>query len=382
MVCTKMVAERKLLATRGTDCPTASLSQDILKVAALTQGGYLPSDRFRIRQNIPYLRKYGIEIDEFSPFLPQYTRLPGRLGDIRERYMLPYALVKLMLSCVGRVPGAIASHRTDLTWIGRTFITGFEGLVRFVRGPRVLDVDDAIWLTTPFGQRAAARFAMKMDAVIASNSFIADWYSQYCKSVYVVPGGIDTNRFKPADNGPKADADDFLIGWTGTSVNFHELYEIESVLASFLHDHPNTRLRIISNAPPRFTRIPSDRFEFRRWTADTEGSDLNDLDMGIMPLRETEWAKGKNSNKMLCYMASGLPVVVSPVGTNAEILRMGNIGFGPVSGDDWYVCLSSLLNDRSACIEMGAAGRTVVEREFSNAVISTKLARVFREMAR
>ena len=380
MVCAKMVAECKHLATHGIDHTTASLSQQ-LKVVALTQGGHLPSDRFRIQQNIPHLRKYGVEVDEFPPFLPQYARLPGRLGDIRERYMLPYTLVKLILACVGRVPGAIASQRADLAWIGRTFVTGFEGLVRFVSSPRVLDVDDAIWLATPFGQRAAVRFAMKMDVVIASNSFIADWYSRYCKNVYIVPGGIDTGRFKPADNGSKADAEDFLIGWTGTSVNFHELYEIESALTNFLYDHPNARLRIIANTSPRFSKIPNGQFEFRRWTADTEGSDLSDLDVGIMPLRETEWTKGKNSNKMLCYMASGLPVVVSPVGTNNEILRLGNIGLAPGSLDDWYDCLKKLFNDRKAGFDMGARGRAIVEQGFSINVISRQLADIFHDIA-
>lgn len=353
----------------------------ILRVTAFIQGGDLPSDRFRIIQNVPHLAKQGIRVTAYSPFLRLYARLPGRLGKIRERYLLPVTLVKTVLTIGGRISGTLASYRADLAWIGRSFVPGLENLVQFVKGPRVLDVDDAIWMTTPFGRGAAARFARKMDAVIANNSFVADWYSQYCKNVYVVPDGIDTERFKPADKALKSDTDNFVVGWTGTSVNFGELYNIEPALVRFLKDHPKARLRVISNEPPKFDDIPPAQLEFKQWTAEAEGTNLSDLDVGIMPMRETEWTKGKNSNKMLCYMASGLPVVVSPVGTNKEILALDDIGLAPDSLDSWYDCLTEILDNGTLRTDMGERGREIVERQFSIEIVSAQLAKIFREIA-
>ena len=377
---TKMVTERKQIVLNTTAHTYESISSGLLEVVALLQNGLTPSDRFRMRQNIPYLAELGVRVKGFTPFISPYSRLPGRLRYVRERYLFPISLMKAMLVVVGRIPGTIASYKADLTWIGRSYVPGLEGLVQLVRGPRVLDVDDAIWMTTPLGQGAAAKFAKKMDAVIANNDFVADWYSQYCRNVYVVPDGIDTNRFKRSDKKLQRDSDEFTIGWTGTASNYHELYRVELILARFLCNHPKTRLRVISNAFPKFKKIPSDQFEFRQWSAEAEGRNLNDLDVGIMPMCETEWTKGKNSNKMLCYMASGLPVVVSPVGTNKEILAMGDIGLAPDSMDGWYDCLVTLFNNRGIGAAMGMRGRAIVERTFSVTVVSAQLARIFHKI--
>lgn len=292
--------------------------------------------------------------------------------------MFPVALAKTLLVAAGRTPGTLASYRADLAWIGRTYIPGLEGLVRLVKGPRVLDVDDAIWMTTPLGRNAAAKFARQMDAVIAGNHYVADWYSQYCKNVQVVPDGIDTERFRPSAKDINSQAGDFVIGWTGTSVNFHELYRIEPALAKFLEDHADAKLCIISNAPPDFKQIPSAQLIYKRWSATREATDLNSFDVGIMPLQETEWTRGKNSNKMLCYMASGLPVVVSPIETNREIVQMGEIGLAANTNDDWYDCLKELYGSAKSRVQMGNAGRQVIEKHFSIDVVCKELARIFR----
>ena len=352
-----------------------------LEVVALTQKGPSPSARFRINQNIPHLAELGIWVRGYAPFLSTYSRLPGRLGKVRERYLFPVAIGKALLVAAGRVPGTIASYKADLTWINRSYVPGLEQMVRFVKGPRVLDVDDSVWLSTIFGQGAAAKFARQMDAVIAGNSYVADWYSQYCKNVHVVPDGIDTERFRPAAKPKESKTDGFVVGWTGTSVNFHELYRIEPALARFLKDHADAKLCIISNERPKFKQIPPAQLIYKRWAAATEATDLNDFDVGIMPLQETEWTRGKNSNKMLCYMASGLPVVVSLVGTNREILQMGEIGLAADAIDDWYGCLNLLFCDRNARLEMGNRGRQIIERNFSIRMVCGQLAKIFRTLA-
>jgi len=358
----------------------ATLKTD-LRVVALTAGHEDPASRFRIRQNIPHLGRLGIKVREFTPFVTQYPELPGRLGRIRRRYLLPLAVTQTALNVIARIPGTMASYKADVTWISRSYIPAMEQAIRLVKKPRVLDVDDAIWLTTPFGARTAARFARQMNAIVVANHYLADWYSNYCDRVFVISGGIDIARFRPRPDGMQSQDSKFVIGWTGTSGNFRELYKIEVALARFLVDHPDARLCIVSNTQPEFKIVPQAQLEFRRWREADEVADIQDFNVGIMPLHDSEWTRGKNSNKMLCYMACGLPVVVSPVGTNKEILEIGKIGFGATSLDDWYELVNQIYCNRDLGTSLGANGHDIVAQNFSAQAVSEQLAKVFRKLA-
>ncbi len=105
------------------------------------------------------------------------------------------------------------------------------------------------------------------------------------------------------------------------------------------------------------------------------------MDVGLMPLPSDSWSLGKCSFKMLQYMAAGLPVVVSPVGMNVEVLSMGDIGFPAVTQDDWFEALSSLYHDPSLAHRYGAMGRLIVEKHFSRSLVSTILAGIFQELS-
>ncbi len=284
----------------------------------------------------------------------------------------------MMLNLLMRVPGILGTFNSDLLWLERTFIPGLDPLIQLTKGPRVLDVDDAIWIMNPLGVAAAKYAARSVDVILAGNSFLANWYSEYCDHVHVVPTSVDIARYMP--RGEAAKDRPFVVGWTGTSSNFKYLIQIESALARFLSSHSEARLMIVADRRPEFRQIPAERLDFFPWSVATEASILRQMDVGIMPLDDTDWSRGKCSFKMLQYMATALPVVVSPVGMNAEILQRGFIGFGAATNDDWFDQLDLLYKDRDLGAKLGAAGAELVRSTYSTAVIANRVAAIFREI--
>ena len=122
---------------------------------------------------------------------------------------------------------------------------------------------------------------------------------------------------------------------------------------------------VVSDSAPTFQEIPTYFIEFLHWSPDIEVQSIQGMDIGIMPIEDSVWERGKCSYKMLLYMACGIPVVVSPIGMNAEVLARGEVGLGPRSESEWVDALSGLLRDSEAREAMGRVGRQVVERHYS-----------------
>jgi glycosyltransferase involved in cell wall biosynthesis len=286
-----------------------------------------------------------------------------------------------MLNILCRIPGMIGTYKADAVWLERSFIPGVEALVGLTKAPRVLDVDDAIWLMTPLGAKSARLLTRSVDAVIAGNSFLADWYSNYCKKVHIVPTAIDCRRFFPKKNSSENGNGLFVIGWTGTSSNFKYFKLIEKPLARFLENHRQARLLVVADRKPAFDSIPQSQLIFEAWTEQAESEILHKIDVGIMPLADDDWGRGKCGFKMLQYMATGIPVVVSNVGMNKEILEKGSCGFGADNDDEWYQCIELLFSRPQLRVDLGKSGRVIVEDNYSMDVVSGKLAEVFHDVA-
>jgi glycosyltransferase involved in cell wall biosynthesis len=214
--------------------------------------------------------------------------------------------------------------------------------------------------------------------VIAGNAFLAAHYQAAGNRVWVVPTSIDTNRWRPH---PHPAATEFTIGWIGTGSNLGYLLDVEEALAEFLAEEREGRLLVVSDQEPRFTKLPKEKWSFERWTAEREIELVQRMDLGLMPLPDTEWARGKCSGKMLSYMAVGIPVVVSPVGVNLEILERGTVGLPATTKSDWFNALKLLFRDRDQSVRLGSAGRELVERAYSVRKSAPLLERLFREVA-
>jgi glycosyltransferase involved in cell wall biosynthesis len=342
----------------------------MISVAALTLGTHTPSARFRVRQFVPALATLGVAVTEHHPKAVSQGTLSAS--------SLPRAAqisARLASSALRRLPEAVASWRADITWLSKQVVVGVPSLEGLLHRPLVLDVDDAMWLARPLGSAAARLAAKRADAVVVGNGFLAAWYGQHNANVHVVPTSIDTARFIPGDHQPDAP---FVIGWTGSAATLPYLEGIERGLDAFFESNPDARLLVICDEPPHFSGRSRQHTELLPWSEHSEVAGLSRMSVGIMPLLDDDMARGKCSFKMLQYMASAIPVVVSPVGSNAEILAKAEIGWAASSVDAWVHALEACMRDRERARRLGLAGRELVEREFSVDVSSHKLAQVFR----
>jgi len=240
----------------------------------------------------------------------------------------------------------------------------------------VLDVDDAIWIYR--GGHFAKRLAALSETVICGNAFLADWFSQYNANVAILPTAVDTRYYRPLKE-PAASGR--VIGWCGSRSNMQYLEDLQSPLYELLSRHHDVILRVVSDVRPTLQRLPQKQVEFVRWTPKAEVSALQTMSVGLMPLRDDIWCRGKCSYKMLTYMASGLPVVVSDIGMNQQVLKQGPCGFAARTPSDWVEALQQLLTNPRLAVRMGASGRSIVERHYSLEAVAPRFAAVLRQAA-
>jgi glycosyltransferase involved in cell wall biosynthesis len=328
--------------------------------------GFAPSQRFRFEQYVDFLAEHGFETT-FSPIVrsEEYPVLYAPGHTARKAAIFARGLAQ-------RLAQSLRGPDTDIAIVQREAIqlgtTVFESALARSRAKLVFDFDDAIWLpdTSPANRRMAwlkrptkvPRIIGLADQVWAGNTYLADYARRFNGDVEVVPTTVDTDRQRPH---PRDGVGPVCLGWTGSPST---IKHVELVVPTLL------RLR------ERF----SDRISFRvigdaryanealgisgmPWREETEIEDLSAIDIGLMPLPDDEWAKGKCGLKALQFMAMGLPVVTSPVGVNTEIVQDGVNGFLARSDNEWFERLSALIESEERRREVGRAARvTVLER--------------------
>jgi len=347
-----------------------------LKVTAITGGSNEPSARFRVRQYIQGLAKHNIQVTEHYPFIGKsgcywYHKFPSPMQ------FLPQ-LGTAGLRLTSRISAISASHKSDITWIQREFLTAIVTTEGLTKSPRLFDVDDAIWLRLKLTSGFAKRIVRKMDGLICGNDWIANYFSDCKVPTWVIPTAVDTVRWAPTLSKPR---DTFYLGWIGTSGNYQYLYSIEKALFTFFTKYPSAKLLIVSDRKPKFTYLSLKNIHFISWSKNGEVQAVQQMDVGLMPLKDTDWEKGKCSFKMLLYMATGIPVIVSPFGMNQEILNIDNIGFGPTSHSEWVDTLTVLYKNETMRKQMGLAGRKVVKHYYSLDTITPQLADIFHKIS-
>jgi glycosyltransferase involved in cell wall biosynthesis len=340
-----------------------------------------PGQRYRIEQWDPFLREEGIEIT-YSPSAPaRITALlkqSGRFGP--KAWGITQAFSR-------RLREAWKASAFDLVYIFREgALLGpalAERILTWNGIPFVFDFDDAVWvryvspansyfsyLRFPGKTATLCRLARH---VIAGNKYLRDFASRYNERVSIVPSTIDTLKYEPIP--PRARSRP-VIGWTGSYSTVQYLRLVRPALAR-LRARRDFRVVVVGGTGFEVDEVD---VEHRPWRSATEVQDLSDFDVGIMPLADTEWERGKCGMKALQYMALGIPPVVSPVGVNREIIDHGRNGFLAATEDDWVVILDRLLADPELRFRVGRAARVTVEGRFSATVQAPRVAQVFRSV--
>lgn len=329
--------------------------------------GRAPSQRFRWEQYLEPLAARGIVLEP-SPFLaPEAMNVIHREGAWAAKGRAT------IQGAARRVRDAAAARRYDLVLVHRESLPVGPGWVERVlrtRGvPYAFDFDDAIYL------RAASRANQRLSwlkaagktasvvagasLVLAGNDHLADWARRRTSRVSVIPTTIDTDLYRPgADRGGAAGAP--CIGWSGSHSTIEHLRLLEPVLRD-LQAERGVRIRVIGDPSYRPAGLT---IESLAWSAATEVEDLRPIDIGVMPLPDDEWARGKCGLKALQYMALGIPTVMSPVGVNTTIARDGSAWLADTPSE-WGQALRTLIDDPALRHRLGAAGRVRVEQEYS-----------------
>ena len=321
-----------------------------MHLIALTSGPDTPSARFRIAAYADAVRAAGHTITLRHAWPPLYTHkrwLGWRLSTQARR-------LKRRLDLRGL-------DRADAVLIERQLFdaddTELERAVRSRARRLVYDVDDAIHLAKP---NKFATLWGAADAVIAGNEWLAKAARRHCDHVVTIPTCVDRKRFRPVERRPHDGP--LRVGWTGTSSNLPQLAAIRPALEA-LGDR--ICIEVLSDADPDAWRslagwsVP---VRTERWTRERELTALARFDIGLMPLADTDWNRGKCGFKLIQYLATGLPAIASPLPVNTEIAA-GGAALLANTLDDWTEQLRRVVDDIELRDELSRRGpKRIAER--------------------
>jgi len=197
------------------------------------------------------------------------------------------------------------------------------------------------------------------------------------KKVFVVPTSIDTNLYPKKKK--TSNHEEIILGWIGTKGNLKYLKKLEPIFEILGQRFPKVRLKIVSNDFYESSCLPTIK---KPWKLEDENEDLISFDIGLMPLNEDLWSKGKCGLKIIQYLSVGVPVVCTPVGINSDIVKDGENGFWATNHEEWVERLSVLIQNPDLRYHMGLKGMETVEREYSLAVTSEKFFQVLQGLVR
>jgi glycosyltransferase involved in cell wall biosynthesis len=352
--------------------------------------------RYRAYQFLPYLKSRGIEC-EIAPFISG-----GLFRDLYQRGRLVHKTAGIAHSVFGRMFDVIRARRADVICVLReAMLIGppvIEWLVNKVaRCPIVFDFDDAIfvsYVSPTYGRSVSwlrchwksSRILSMSAHVIAGNEYLASHARRHNRRVTVLPTVVDTELFARADALARSRVDSRtgpavspVIGWIGS----HSTAEYLNLIAPALQRLARRRrfvFRVIGAG--RDIHIPGVEVENRPWNMETEIRDFQDLDVGVYPIRDDEWARGKCAFKAIQYMAAGAPCVSSPVGMTTEVIKNGVNGFLASSTEEWVSYLDLLLEDGSLRERLAREGRATIEEKYSLKSQAPRLADVLEDAAK
>lgn len=349
------------------------------KILILTRYGRLgASSRVRFLLYVPWLERMGIECT-VSPLFDD-NQLAERYRENR------YVFSSMLRSYARRVLLLWQKRSFDLIWIEKEALPWFPARCErwLLRGvPYVLDYDDAIFHNYDLHSFAVVRrfLGKRIDhimagarLVLAGNIYLAQRANKAgAPWVEIMPTVIDLDRYS-VKRFLSEHPEPLRIVWIGSPSTTRYLDLLYEPLAE-LSRRFTIQLRVIGGH--EFS-IPGLDIEFVPWSEETEAASIQACDIGVMPLLDSPWERGKCGYKLIQYMACGLPVVASPVGVNSEIVHIGENGYLADTNETWVDALDKLLSDAMLRHQMGAAGRKRVEEEYCIQRVAPRMAELLR----
>jgi len=346
-----------------------------------------PSQRFRFEQYLPFLKENGFDYD-FSWLISEKDDArfyaPGKL---RTKMLI------LIKSWWKRTKDVWRSADYDIVFVQReAFMTGstrFEKKFAKSGAKLVFDFDDAIWnLDTSDANKKfewlknpgkTAEIIAMSHLVIAGNEYLADYARRHNKNVVIIPTTIDTREYHaPQRNGERGTGDVVCIGWSGSLTTIKHFEFAVPFLREIKKKYGDrVNIKVIGDST-----YVNEELGVRgiAWKKEDEVKELSSFDIGIMPLPDDEWAKGKCGLKGLQYMALGIPTIMSPVGVNTEIIRAGENGMLATSTREWVDKLETLIESAELRKSIGQSAIATVQNLYSVEVWKNRYLDLFQTL--
>jgi len=328
-----------------------------MKVAFLIHSLEVNSCRYRVLQYVPYLKEKGIDVS-----IHFYKR--NWMDKLR------------FYNTLGRY---------DILYIHRRLFPPLEfWYIRKKARKIIYDFDDALMYRSsgsksPYSSSRRLRFAYMMkhvDFVIAGNHFLKSEVLPYTVNVEVIPTSIDLSRYSLKEGfhqeGP------MIIGWLGSSSTLKYLRSLLPTFEKLYQEYPHFQLKMVCDHFLESEHVPMIK---KRWSPEEEESDLKSFDIGIMPLSDDLWSRGKCGLKILQYYSVGVPVVCTPAGVNRDLVEDGVNGFWACNEEEWKKGLLKLMKEEGLRREMGMKGRKTVERAYSLKVNAPRILDVLSKVS-
>ena len=345
-----------VVVARSTSRP-ARLNYPAMKVLCVVEHGNAPSTRLRLRDCLGHYRKLDVDVTVLS------TR-----SNLSDRWRV-----------------ILQASRHDVVVLFKT--VGFTKLQLALlqrANPRIIfDFDDAVMFREqkfqrPLSGKSFQKFLRTMNrsaAGVAGNDFLACFASASGRRVVVLPTAIDLTKYNLKKT---VDGSGLTIGWVGLSDGLPYLQFIQPALQRLSERFPGLKLKVISDKPLQLDGVV---VENETWRAETEQANLASFDIGIMPLWDSLWTRGKCGYKILQYMGVGTAVVASAIGANNQIVVHGENGFLATTQDDWVRSISALVENAELRKNFGRRGRELVERSYSLDAFAQAYVTLMREVA-
>ncbi len=340
-----------------------------------------PSQRFRFEHFLKFIEDEGLTYD-FRPFLSTNTwKILYQSGfSVQKSFGIISAYFsRLWLLFSIQKYDAVLIHR-EATPLGPPLI---EFVIARIWKKRIIyDFDDAIWLNDPNGESPVFKWLKWRSKikricswswkVTTGNDYLAAYAREYCRQVEILPTVVDTTAHRPS---PANASNELTIGWTGSHSTLHYLKPLLSVLKDLESDYEFTFL-VIANKDPQ---LSLKHYRFIPWSKTSEVTDLQQIDIGVMPLEDNLWSQGKCGFKLIQYLSLGIPAVASPVGVNTEIVLHEQTGLLAKTQEEWKQALIRLIESPQLRKSYGMAGRKLIENRFSVESQKETFMRLFQE---
>ena len=286
------------------------------------------SSRFRVKAYLPYLQN---DFD-YKIFYSEYNnhKVPKFLRSFIKRYRFLKLLINIKKFDIIFMQRPMSSDKKESIF--------FEKLLSFLNNNIIFDYDDALFIQNENKIKKLIKISKK---VICGNDYLAEFSKRYNKNTYIIPTTIDTNKFTPKKT---ANNSNLILGWTGTSGNYENFSdELINSIKKILDNYKNVSfLFICDKKPPKKFNF---KYEFIQWNEKNEILDLKKIDIGLMPLIDSPWTKGKCGFKLIQYGAISIASIASNVGVNNQVVLNNKTGFLINNETQWYEKIKILIED-------------------------------------